>query len=228
MGAAARAMANFGLNDLRLVAPYMPACEDAAENICPSWLKEASKAAVGAGDIIRKARIYKTLIEASSDCGLLLGSSSLHKLKPERDVVLLEDAGKYISKRSGKKKVGLVFGSEKTGLTKEDLSYCHAIVNIPTRENQPSMNLGQSVAVVCYEIACRAKGSSPRFKRPVFEPSAREIDRVTRQICERLKESAILNIGNVHHAREIRRGLLDARLTKGAMNALKILLRGKK
>jgi tRNA/rRNA methyltransferase len=53
-------------------------------------------------------------------------------------------------------RVGLVFGPEKHGLTREDLSYCHILVEIPTDERQPSMNLGQSVAVCLYELAARA------------------------------------------------------------------------
>jgi tRNA/rRNA methyltransferase len=66
-------------------------------------------------------------------------------------------------------RVALVFGPEKRGLTREDLSYCHLLVEIPTDPHQPSMNLGQAVAVCLYELACRgvpAQGGTPESALP--------------------------------------------------------------
>ena len=213
IGASARAMANFGLEDLRVVAPDIAVWRESVETL---------RAAVGAGHILHAARVFDFITEAAADCRVLLGTSSLHRLTPERDVISLPDLNKYLAGREGP--AGILFGSEKTGLTKDDLSHCHAILNIPTGEKQPSMNLGQSVALVCYELA--AAGKAPRRQRPVApSPCVQETERMVSQICVRLREIYGPAWNGAGRAREIRRSLLDARLTKGAMNTLKALLR---
>jgi tRNA/rRNA methyltransferase len=213
IGAAARAMANFGLEDLRVTAPHIPVWRESVE---------ALRAAVGAGHIINAARVFDSIHEAAADCRTLLGTSSLHRQNPERDVISLPDIREYLAGREDP--VGILFGSEKTGLTKDDLSHCHAILNIPTGEIQPSMNLGQSVALVCYELAAARK--APRRQRPVApSPCAQETERIVSQICSLLCKIYGPVWGGAGRAREIRRSLLDAHLTKGAMNTLKALLR---
>jgi tRNA C32,U32 (ribose-2'-O)-methylase TrmJ len=120
----------------------------------------------------------------------------------------------------------MLFGSERTGLTNAEMSYCHAVINIPTREKQPSMNLGQAVALVCYELAGRSSSGVPRAARPAAPvPSVREIERLVSEICALLEGMEGLERGGKRYAEEVRRGLLDARLTKGAMGMLKALLR---
>ena len=143
IGAAARAMANFGLRRLAVVAPY-------AEH----W-REA-KSAVGAPRLLQDARETETLAQAVADCTLVVGTGSLAKRKPEQRVVMLPELAPLITReieRGGR--AAVVFGSEKRGLTREDLAQCHLIAVIPTDERQPSMNLGQAVAVFLYEIAVR-------------------------------------------------------------------------
>ena len=180
------------------------------------------RAAVGAGHIISSARVFDSIPEAAADCRVLLGTSSLNRLTPDRDVISLPQLNDYLSGREGT--VGILFGSEKTGLTKDDLSHCHAILNIPTGDKQPSMNLGQSVALVCYELAAARK--APRRDRPAApSPSVQEIERMVSLICARLSEIYGPAWEAAGRTREIRRSLLDARLTKGAMNTLKALLR---
>jgi TrmH family RNA methyltransferase len=141
IGAAARAMANFGLSRLRVVSPYEP-----------HW-REA-KSAVGASNILESAIAAETLRDAVRDCTLVAGTGSLNCRKPEQRVVQLPDFSRLAQEeleRGGR--IALVFGSEKHGLTRDDLSYCHILVEIPTDEQQPSMNLGQAVAVCLYELA---------------------------------------------------------------------------
>lgn len=218
IGACARAMANFGLGELALVNPFE---SDWAE-VIRCWKQEASVSAINSMDVINSARIYGSIAEAAEDCGLLLGTSSLHQIKPDRDVVLLKDAAAYIAGR-GVEKAGILFGPEKTGLTKEDLSLCNAVINIPTHEKQPSMNLGQSVALAAYELAARAQGvpAFPRGKVPQASPF--EINRLTGQICARLEKLGA-KMGT-YQTMEISRGLLDARLSKNAVHMLKLLLK---
>jgi tRNA/rRNA methyltransferase len=243
IGAAARAMANFGFGDLAVVAPHAPTWKETSETAAtagggePVWLMERARAAVGAADIIRSARVCATLAEAASDCGLLLGTSALQRRTPNRDVVSLSGLAGYMAARlpaGTKLKAGLLFGTERTGLTNEELSYCHAVINIPTREKQPSINLGQAVALVCYELAGRSSAAldpefcfaPPRAARPRQVISVQETERVMSEIFALLDETKGSGPGGRReHEAEIRRALLDARLTKGAMGVFMTLLR---
>ncbi|MGB8029763.1 MAG: RNA methyltransferase [Terracidiphilus sp.] len=141
IGAAARAMANFGFEHLAVVAPYEP-----------NW-REA-KSAVQAEDLLQKAKRAELLVDAVADCTLVVGTGSLQHRKPEQPVTPLPELAPLIQKelaRGGH--IALVFGPEKRGLTQEDLAHCHILTVIPTDPQQPSMNLGQAVAVCLYEIA---------------------------------------------------------------------------
>jgi tRNA/rRNA methyltransferase len=143
IGAAARAMANFGFARLAVVAPYEA-----------HW-REA-KSAVGASDLLQDAKCAKRLADALADCTLVVGTGSLEHRKPEQPVIPLPELAPRLRQeiaRGGR--VALVFGSEKRGLTQEDLAHCHLLAVIPTDPLQPSMNLGQAVAVCLYEIASR-------------------------------------------------------------------------
>ena len=222
IGAAARAMANFGLTDLALVGAFGSDWNEAAKN----WRLEASVSAVHSMDVVESARLYDTITEAAAGCSLILGTSALHWLKPDRDVVLLSRAPDYITANSAGK-TAILFGCEKSGLTNEDLSFCRAIINIPTQPKQPSMNLGQAVAVTAYELAARGTATVPAAMRESIEAIPEEIERMVRQISEKLQRDAGPHWGGEAQVKEIRRGLTDARLTKGAMNALKQLLKGK-
>ena len=136
-------MANFGFRRLAVVAPY-----------APPW-REA-RSAVGAPELLASAAETETLSEAVAGCTLVAGTGTLTYRKPEQPVVSLPDLGPLVARelaRGGR--VALVFGSEKHGLTRDDLSYCHLLVEIPTDPRQPSMNLGQAVAVCLYELAAR-------------------------------------------------------------------------
>ena len=144
IGAAARAMANFGFSRLTVVAPY-----------APHW-REA-RSAIGAPELLQNAKETASLAEAVADGTLVAGTGTLTYRKPEQPVVSLPGLAPVVRRelvRGGR--VVLVFGPEKHGLTREDLSYCHFLVEIPTDPRQPSMNLGQAVAVCLYELASRA------------------------------------------------------------------------
>jgi tRNA/rRNA methyltransferase len=109
---------------------------------------------------------FATLVEAVADCTLVLGTGSLNYRKPEQPVVRLPDLAPRVAEelaRGGR--IALVFGPEKHGLTRDDLSYCHILVEIPTDSRQPSMNLGQAVAVCLYELATRVESHPFRRER---------------------------------------------------------------
>ncbi len=140
IGAAARAMANFGLRELVVVAPHPPVWQE-------------TRSAVGAEDVVESARAVNALPEAIGDRTWVVGTTSGSRRNLDHELISLNEPGLWlpIGKRRGR--VALLFGSEKTGLSNEEMSFCHALVSIPTSVQCPSMNLGQAVAICCYELA---------------------------------------------------------------------------
>lgn len=177
IGAAARAMANFGFRRLSIVAPF-----------ATNWME--AKSAVGAPELLREAKVYETLPEALAHCTLVLGTGSLDRRKPEQSILDLPKAGSKIRNALAKpedpthNQIALLFGSEKHGLTSNELSWCHAIVVIDTAEAQPSMNLGQAVAVCLYEISRQADPTppqtptAPNAEQPEANPDNTQLDRL--------------------------------------------------
>jgi tRNA/rRNA methyltransferase len=139
IGAAARAMSNFGFLELRLVNPYAVAFREA-------------RSAVKAHAVLEQAREYPTVAEAVADCALVVGTTAIGPRVLEHPLRRLEFGGKVIARKLAAAPVALLFGSEKFGLSNEDISYCHWLMRIPAREEHGSMNLGQAVAVCLYEI----------------------------------------------------------------------------
>ena len=141
IGAAARALANFGLRELVVVAPYEPV-----------W-QEARSAAVGAEQVIESARAVPSLLDAIGDTALVAGTTTGSRRNLDRDLLPLPEFAAWLRRRKVGGRAALLFGSEKTGLSNAHLSLCHALVRIPTTADCPSMNLGQAVAVCAYELA---------------------------------------------------------------------------
>jgi len=143
IGAAARAMANFGLQDLMVVAPYEPVWQEV-------------RSAVGAEDVVRSARAVERLEEAIGEANLVVGTTAGTRRNLDRDLLPLTELPAWLRARTGGSRLrqaALLFGSEKTGLSNEVMSFCHVLVQIPTAPQCPSMNLGQAVAVCGYELA---------------------------------------------------------------------------
>jgi tRNA/rRNA methyltransferase len=139
VGSVARAIKNMGLNHLISV------------DGCSPLHINAYKLASGAEDILERAEEFPTLKEAISQMGCVVGTTS--RVGKERSPLLTpEELAKKLILLSAKNRVGLVFGSEKEGLTNEDLSLCHIYVRIPSSESFPSLNLAQAVMVICYEL----------------------------------------------------------------------------
>ena len=146
IGAAARAMSNFGFFDLRLVAPYDLAFREA-------------RSAVGAASLLENARVFPTVAEAVADCTLVVGTTSLGHRGLQHRLRRLEIGGRLIRKHLAAGNLALLFGSEKFGLTNEEMAYCNWLTRIPSREQHGSMNLGQAVAVCLYEVIRNAKAA---------------------------------------------------------------------
>jgi TrmH family RNA methyltransferase len=179
IGAAARAMSNFGVFDLRLINAYNVAFLEA-------------KSAVNASKVLINAREFSTVAEAVADCELIVGTTSIGNRALEHPLRRLETGGKIIAKKLASAPVALLFGSEKFGLSNEDMSHCHWLMRIPTREEHGSMNLGQAVAVCLYEIIRNpaAVRVNPEPKRAA---SAEEMERVTALLEEVLEHSGYVH-----------------------------------
>lgn len=145
IGAAARALANFGFDDLRVVAPHPPVWRDA-------------KSAVGAQELLRAAKVYGSLPEALADRRGVWATSCLKARRPAQPVRTLP--GFALGPEGA-----VVFGPEKTGLGAEDLRHCDGLLRVPTVPACPSMNLAQAVAVVCCAL-CAGEEAPPARGTP--------------------------------------------------------------
>ena len=181
IGAAARAMFNFGFSDLWLVEPYDKAFRKA-------------RSAVGATKVLRDARVTSDLAEALGEASLIVGASGVEGRVQRQVQRTLPDAGHALRTHLEDRPAALVFGSEKSGLSNEQLSHCDWILNIPTQADCPSMNLGQAVALCCYEIA-RVARPVPRLRTPA-SVSADERDRILGMLMPVLEESGFILRGH--------------------------------
>lgn len=177
IGAAARAMSNFGFLHLRVVNPFELAFREA-------------RSAVGAAPLLARAGEFKSVAEAVADCSLVVGTTALSRRNPRHHVRRIEEATRVIRKRLASGRVALLFGSEKRGLSNEDLSHCHWLLRIPTREVHRSMNLGQAVAVCLYELA-RDWKSAPQPEK-YLHASAADLERLTSLMLDALRASGYL------------------------------------
>jgi TrmH family RNA methyltransferase len=179
IGAAARAMANFGFTDLRVVNPYEVAFREA-------------RSAVGAAPLLAKAREFKTLSEAVTDCRLVVGTTSLGHRELQHPLRRLEYGARLIRSALSYSGVALLFGSEKFGLSNQDLAHCHWLLRVSTATPELSMNLGQAVAVCLYELSrdARAARAKPAKIKPA---SAGDLEQITRLLLDVLGRSGYVN-----------------------------------
>jgi tRNA/rRNA methyltransferase len=181
LGAAARALSNFGFAHLRVVNPYNVAFREA-------------RSAMGAAELLANAGEYKTVAEAVADCSLVVGTTAGRHRALQHPLRRLEYGARLIRQQLASGRVALLFGSEKVGLSTHDLSHCHWLMRVPTREEHTSMNLGQAVAVCLYELVRDAKASRPpKTKSP--RATAGDAERITGVLLEALRASGYVNPG---------------------------------
>lgn len=179
IGAAARAMANFGFKKLCVVNPYDVAFREA-------------RSAVGAAPLLQAAEDFATVAEAVANCTLVVGTTSVGHRELQHPIRRLEYGSKLIHRRLADAPVALLFGSEKFGLSNEDLSHCHWLMRIPTTDPGLSMNLGQAVALCLYELARDPKAVESQPER-IKAASAGEHERITEELLEILRLSGYIN-----------------------------------
>ncbi len=138
IGATARAMKNMDLHNLHLVSPLQFPHHD------------ASARASGADDLLAKAVVHSTLEDALADCSLVYATTARSRTL-NFEVKMPEEACKEIISQPHKK-IAVVFGNERTGLTNDEMNLAHHRVCIPTSQAYSSLNLAQAVQVLCYEL----------------------------------------------------------------------------
>ncbi|MCX6354948.1 MAG: RNA methyltransferase [Candidatus Aureabacteria bacterium] len=176
IGSAARAMKNMGVSNLILVNPV------------PYDSPEVYNLAWGAEEIVRNARVCRTLNEALRDFGLVVGTTR-RKGRYRRPIIELREAVPRIASVTKTNRVAILFGREDKGLSNEELALCQVAMRIPTSpRGAPSLNVAQAVMVVCHEFFQYA--DSDHSETPVSLASQSELW----QLFTRL-ESALKSIG---------------------------------
>ena len=139
IGASARSLKNFGFKNLIITSPKY------------GWPNIKAKAtSVGAFDILKKTKVFSSTSSAIKNFDIIFSFSSRKRDINKKHIGINNFLN--IIKRFKKKKIGLMFGPEASGLTNLDLSYSNYVVQIPSYSNFKSMNLSHSVSLVCYEI----------------------------------------------------------------------------
>ena len=215
IGAVARAMQNFGCTSLRVVNAYDVAFREA-------------RSAVNAADVLASAEEFQSVGDAVADCHLVAGTTSLGHRGLQQPLRLLPQGAPKLRRAMTAGPVALLFGSEKFGLSNDDLSHCHLLLRIPTVDQRRSMNLGQAVAVCLYEltrVAPKAPASPPKKPKAA---TAEENEQITGRLLDVLRRSGYVNptvaISTENKIRRMVRRLdlsaLDARLWLGMLRQI--------
>ena len=162
VGAAARAMKNFGLSELRLIAPKCGWPNDKAQMV-----------ASGSADIIERTRVFDDTAAALGDCQLVLATTARDR-DILREILTPEAAAKRLREAAREGiKTAILFGGERAGLTNEEMDLADAAITIPTAEFS-SLNLGQAVLLLGYEWLKAADATPPSRTRPtIAKPASR-------------------------------------------------------
>jgi TrmH family RNA methyltransferase len=223
IGSAARAMSNFGVLDMRLVTPFEKAFREAVS-------------AVGAAQLLAKAEEFSSLESAVVDCSLVVGTTAIGHRELQHEIYSLPGAAGKIRQKLAAGRVAVLFGSEKTGLTNRELSHCHWLLRIPTREEHRSMNLAQAVAIVVYELSRGASTPNAKNKLPTAAADMETLARINQALREALDLSGYLHPRTAASAEEkLRRMLLrldlraaDAEVFLGMLRKILWKLKGGK
>ncbi|MDR1828251.1 MAG: RNA methyltransferase [Methylobacteriaceae bacterium] len=218
IGMAARAMANFGLRELRLVAP-----RDGAPN------DSARAAAAGAAHVLDEARFFDDAKGAVADLTYVFAASARERGQMKR---VLAPADAMLRARElidGGNRVGVLFGRERSGLSNDEVALADALITFPVDERFPSLNLAQAVLLTGYEWR-RALGAPLPFSGVMHSPLAsratlesfltfleEELDRRGFYTPDR-KPSLTRNMRDIFYRRELREQ--DVRTLRGIINAL--------
>jgi tRNA/rRNA methyltransferase len=214
VGAAARALKNFGLSDLRVVGQSEALPGGAG-------FPEARALAWNAGDVLEAARSVASLDDAVADLRLVAAASA--RPGPGIEIVTPREFAAEMARLPPGAAAGCVFGPEDHGLSNEELDSCRVRVRIPTASAQPSLNLAQSVMVVAYEVGLALAEVAPTCEPSGDELPAREgdVQRLADAFRVLALEAGYLNAQAPEHVLgELRRLLSRARPTQREVSLL--------
>ena len=161
IGAAARAMANFGLSRLRLVKPLQ------------GWPNERARVmAAGADRVLDGAALFDSLNDAIGDCSFVLATTARNHDQAKPVVSAETAAAEMVPRVASGENVAIVFGRERIGLENHEVALADRIVTLPVNPAFASLNLAQAVVVVAYEWFKRASGGELPFSTPEKSPPA--------------------------------------------------------
>ena len=205
IGKAARAMLNFGLTELRLVAP-----RDGWPN--PS----AGPAAAGADRVLSEARVYETTAEAVADCAHVY-ATTVRKRGVTKPVLTPEQAARTMAGQAGRSAV--LFGPERSGLETEEVALARAIVTVPVNPEFASLNLAQAVILVAYEWS-RGRGLAQPIVEDLLPPAPQaELDAMIAHLETMLEPTGYFRPSS---RAAVTRRTLRTMLTKPGWNHLEV------
>lgn len=213
IGAVARAMKNMGLERLVLVNPRQ----------FPH--SEAIARASGADDVLANARLVPTVAEAVAGCGFVVATTSRTRDQYFR-VADVRQAAERVLSESRRGPAAVLFGSERAGLTNEQLEAAHLLIRIPASEAYPSLNLAMAVQIVAYELF-RARGvqiDPAPGAGPLADPE--EMERLYGHLAQVLEEVDFRDRtqGGTHLMARLRRLFQRAALDRNEVNILRGIL----
>jgi tRNA/rRNA methyltransferase len=182
IGGVARAMHDFGFRHLRVVNEYPVPFETA-------------RSAVDASAVLAGAVSFASVADAVADCTMVVGTTAVGERALQHPLYGLAEAGGMIGEELEHPggRIALLFGSEKTGLSNDELSHCRWVLTIPMAEHEevrhPSMNLGQAVAVCLYELVRQTGGARSLGSRVPAAAEAGEVERLRALLTEVLEET---------------------------------------
>jgi tRNA/rRNA methyltransferase len=225
IGMAARAMANFGLFELRLVAP-----RDGWGEGAPVW-QAAIDSAVGAAETVRRAGLYADVPAAAADLHKLFATTARERDQAKPVLSAEGFAAEAKARIAAEQRIGILFGAERTGLTNGEVGLADAIVSFPVNPQHSSLNLAQSVSLVAYEWFKAAESADSPFRLEHVTPPAtretvlsffayldEELAKAGYFIPEGKKDIMSRNLHNIFHRVGLTRA--DVQTLRGAVVAL--------
>ncbi|MEO6224680.1 MAG: RNA methyltransferase [Sphingomicrobium sp.] len=204
IGKAARAMLNFGLTELRLVAP-----RDGWPN------PDAGPSASGADIVLEQARVFPTAAEAVADCAMVFASTVRR-----RDLIMPVVGPEEMARQSaGSSRTAILFGPERSGLETEEVALANAIVTVPINPEFGSLNLAQAVILLAYEWSRQIALVQPPAKEPEAVAPHGELDGLIAQL-----DAELVAKGYFHppSRNEATRNTIRTILTKGAWSSREV------
>ena len=197
IGSVARAIKNFNIKYLRIVNPR-----------CNWPSQKALATSVGAKDILKSAKIYNSIEKAIGDLDIIFASTSRIR-KVNKTIISILDFKKKVEK---KRKIGILFGPEASGLSNDEISYADYLVKIPTNRDFSSLNLSHSVIIFCFELFQYFSNKKTIYKSAYKSSVAKksEVNKFLSFIINKLdkkgflqpdhkRKSMIININNIFH-----------------------------